>query len=267
MPVSSIPARHRSAGRPVTALSDLASTATGAISVVGRRSVVVAASSGLVVSVFAAPATATVAAENITSHPAVDTSSLTAGARAALATSPVVSVPVDASWSLDSPTLTIVADPPPPPPPPVRVAPPAASRSTARAAVPTEADPEAAPAVEIGASAPASANGSAIVEIASRYVGVPYLWGGTTPSGFDCSGYTSYVYAQVGITLPRTSSAQRNVGTVVSRADAQPGDLIWSPGHIAIYAGGDQQVDAPKPGQTIQIRNIWQSNPTFIRVS
>ncbi|MGV8965842.1 MAG: C40 family peptidase [Cellulomonas sp.] len=244
-------------------MAALASTATGAISVLGRRSVVVVASSGLVMSVFATPATATDATNLYTSHPAVDTSSLTASARAVLATSPVVSVPVDASWSMDTPTLTIVADPPPPPPRPARVARPAASRSTARAAVPAEA----APAKEIGASAPASASGSAVVEIASRYVGVPYVWGGTTPSGFDCSGFTSYVYAQVGIALPRTSSAQRNVGTVVSRADAQPGDLIWSPGHIAIYAGGGLQVDAPKPGQTIQIRSIWQSNPTFIRVS
>ncbi|WP_350339516.1 C40 family peptidase [Pengzhenrongella frigida] len=191
----------------------------------------------------------------------MDTSSLTAGARAALTTSPVVAVPDDASWALDIPAITVIADPPPPPPP-VRAAPAAASRSSARAALPAEA----APAAEIGAPAPASANGSAIVEIASRYVGVPYLWGGTTPDGFDCSGYTSYVYAQVGITLPRTSSAQRTIGTVVSRADAQPGDLIWSPGHIAIYAGGDQQVDAPRPGQSIQIRSIWQSNPVFIRV-
>jgi len=206
-------------------------------------------------SVIASPASATGPNENTISHAAVDTSSLTAGARAALATSPIVSVPDEASWSLDIPALAVVADPPPPPP---RAAPPAASRSAARAAVPAAA---------IGATAPASANGSAIVEIASRYVGVPYLWGGTTPDGFDCSGYTSYVYAQVGITLPRTSSAQREVGTVVSRADAQPGDLIWSPGHIAIYAGGDLQVDAPRPGQTIQIRSIWQSNPTFIRVS
>ena len=63
------------------------------------------------------------------------------------------------------------------------------------------------------------------------------------------------------------SSAQRNVGTVVSRADALPGDLIWSPGHVAIYAGGNTQIDSPKPGSTIQFRAIWQSNPTFIRVS
>ena len=97
MPVSSIPARHRSAGRPVTALSEFASTATGTLSVVSRRSVVVAASSGLIMSVIASPASATGPNENTISHAAVDTSSLTAGARAVLATSPVVSVSTVAS--------------------------------------------------------------------------------------------------------------------------------------------------------------------------
>ena len=113
---------------------------------------------------------------------------------------------------------------------------------------------------------PQSVSGNAVLEIAARYVGVPYVSGGTTPDGFDCSGFTSYVYAQLGISLPRTSSAQRNAGTVVSRADAQPGDLIWSPGHVGIYAGGNQMIDAPRPGKTVQFRSIWQSNPTFIRI-
>ena len=114
---------------------------------------------------------------------------------------------------------------------------------------------------------PASAVGNAVIEVAARYVGVPYVYGGTTPDGFDCSGFTSYVYAQLGITLSRTSSAQRYDGVVVSRANAQPGDLIWSPGHIGIYAGGNTQIDAPRPGKTIQFRDIWQSNPIFIRVT
>ena len=112
---------------------------------------------------------------------------------------------------------------------------------------------------------PAAANGNAILEIASQYVGTPYVWGGTTPNGFDCSGFTSYVYRQIGINLPRSSSQQGNVGTVVSRANAQPGDLIWSPGHIAIYAGNNQMIDAPRPGKTVQYRTIWQPNPKFNR--
>jgi len=238
MPMSSIPARHRAAGRPTTPLSDLAATATGSLAVVGRRSAVAAASSGLVVSMFAAPASAGPSTESAAGLPAVDTSALTASARAVLDTAPVVTVPADAVWSFDVPALTVVADPPPTP-----------TRTETR-----------------GAPAPASANGNAIVEIASRYVGVPYLYGGTTPDGFDCSGFTSYVFAQVGISLPRTSSAQRNVGTVVPRDQARPGDLIWHPGHVSIYAGGDLQIDAPQPGGTIQFRTIYQSNPVFIRV-
>jgi cell wall-associated NlpC family hydrolase len=99
-----------------------------------------------------------------------------------------------------------------------------------------------------------------------RYLGVPYLWGGNTPAGFDCSGFTSYVYAQVGIDLPRTSSEQRYAGTVVSASQAQPGDMIWSPGHIAIYAGDGMQIEAPVPGKTVRYTSIWQSSPTFIRV-
>ncbi|NMR19492.1 C40 family peptidase [Cellulomonas fimi] len=265
MPESLTAARHRAAGRPTTALDDLAASATGSLAVVGRRSAVAAASSGLVVSMLAAPASAAQPTDaGAAALPTVDTSALTASARAVLDTAPAVTVAADATWTFDVPAVTVIADPPPPPAPVRTVA--AASRSQARAAVPTEAAP-AAEAETRGAPAPASANGNAIVEIASRYVGVPYVWGGTTPNGFDCSGYTAYVYAQVGITLPRTSSAQRSAGTVVSRADAQPGDLIWTPGHISVYAGGNLQVDAPVPGRTIQIREIWQSNPTFLRFS
>jgi len=173
---------------------------------------------------------------------------LTAAARAVLDTAPVVTVNTDAAWSFDVPALTVVADPP-------RARSRAASRSEARAAVPTSA-----------VGAPVSANGNAIIEIAARYVGVPYVYGGTTPNGFDCSGFTAYVFAQLGIPLPRTSGAQRNVGIEVSRADARPGDLVMHPGHVAIYAGDDQLIDAPQPGGTAQFRAIYFSNPVFIRV-
>jgi cell wall-associated NlpC family hydrolase len=120
-------------------------------------------------------------------------------------------------------------------------------------------------AAEIAAEQAAQRRAS-VVSIAMRYLGVPYVWGGTTPAGFDCSGFTSYVFAQVGIDLPRTSSAQRYAGTVVSWAEAQPGDLVWSPGHIAIYAGDGMQIEAPVPGKSVRYTSIWQSGPTFIRV-
>ncbi|MDQ0372097.1 cell wall-associated NlpC family hydrolase [Cellulomonas humilata] len=223
---------------------------------VGRRTAVVVGTSGLVVSMLGSSASAATGGD-AGALPAVDTAALTASARAVLNTSPVVTAPVEAAWTFDAPVVTAET---PPPPPPVRAAP-AASRSTTRAATATTTAP-----AETNNAVPQSVSGNAVLEIAARYVGTPYLSGGTTPDGFDCSGFTSYVYAQLGITLPRTSSGQKAAGTIVSRADAQPGDLIWSPGHISIYAGGNEQIDSPRPGTTIQFRAIWQSAPVFIRI-
>lgn len=267
MPSSTSHGRRRSPGRPTTPLTDLATATSAGIATAGRRSAVVAAGSGLMIGMVAVPASAEGSSAGGASLAAVDSTVLTASARALLETSPVVAAAPDAVWGFDAPTLTAVTPPPPPEPEPVvETRATTTSRSTARAAV-EEAPAEEAPAEEAAsADIPASAVGNAVVEIAARYIGVPYVSGGTTPDGFDCSGYTSYVFAQVGITLPRTSSEQRYAGTVVSRADAQPGDLIWSPGHISIYAGDGMQLDAPRPGKTIQLRSIWQSSPVFIRV-
>jgi cell wall-associated NlpC family hydrolase len=219
----------------------------------------VAASGGLIMT-MALPASAAPTDGPSSALPAVDVSALTAKARAALATSPVVTVPADAAWTFDAPEITVTANPEPEPEPapePTRTAP--ASRSSERT--------DSAPAKEKASSnVPQSVSGNAVLEVAARYVGTPYVSGGRTPSGFDCSGFTSYVYAQLGITLSRTSSQQRYDGVQVSRADAKPGDLIWSPGHIGIYAGGNKQIDSPRPGKTVQFRSIWQSNPIFIRV-
>ncbi len=109
--------------------------------------------------------------------------------------------------------------------------------------------------------------GKHIANVAKKYVGTKYRSGGTTPRGFDCSGFTSYVYKKAGVKrLPTSSSAQRHVGKVIPRSKAKAGDLIWTPGHVAIYLGGNKQIDAPRPGKTVQVRSIWQSNPKFIRV-
>lgn len=276
MTSSTTRARHRAARRPITPLTMLASAASDNIASVGKRSAIVAASSGLLVSLMAAAPASAAPASSDAAVASVDVAALASEARAALSTAPTVTVAADASWTVEQTEISVT-----PAPEPVKVTTPtrtvtaAASRTaerttTATTAATTAATTEVAPVVEAAAPAsvaPASAAGSSIIDIASRYVGVPYVTGGSTPNGFDCSGFTSYVFAQAGISLPRTSGEQGKIGTVISRDQAQPGDLIYSPGHIAIYAGGNTQIDAPKPGKTVQFREIWQSNPTFIRVS
>ncbi|MGC3022715.1 C40 family peptidase [Brevibacterium sp. FAM 24630] len=102
---------------------------------------------------------------------------------------------------------------------------------------------------------------------AAKGVGTPYVMGGTSQSGWDCSGYTSWVYSHVGVNLPRTSGAQKGAGQVVSQSEAKPGDLIWHPGHVGIYAGGGQMYDAGSPGSGTSKRSYsWMGNVTFIRV-
>lgn len=108
----------------------------------------------------------------------------------------------------------------------------------------------------IAANVTSSASANAVIANAKQYLGVPYVWGGSTPSGFDCSGFVSYVYRSVGISLPRTSSAQQNVGTRISLNQLQPGDLVFrgSPAyHVGIYIGGGQYIHAPQTGDVVKI--------------
>jgi peptidoglycan hydrolase CwlO-like protein len=105
-------------------------------------------------------------------------------------------------------------------------------------------------------SSSSSGTGSAIVAYATQFVGNPYVWGGTSlTNGADCSGFVQSVYANFGISLPRTSYEQQTVGTEVSYADAQPGDLICYGGHIAIYMGNGQIVHASNATDGIKISN------------
>jgi cell wall-associated NlpC family hydrolase len=122
-----------------------------------------------------------------------------------------------------------------------------------------------------GDTATGSPSAQDVVSEATQLEGTPYQWGGTTPAGFDCSGFTQYVYAQLGVNLPRTSEEQATAGTAVpSLADAQPGDLLFfagsdgtasSPGHVGIYVGNGEMIDAPYTGTTVQEQSVATAGP------
>ena len=101
-----------------------------------------------------------------------------------------------------------------------------------------------------------------VAAIAARYLGVPYVFGGESPSGFDCSGLVAYVYAQVGIRLPHSSMLQGHMGTRVSVANAQSGDVVVFNGgsHVGIYIGGGEMIDAPYPGRVVSVDKIYSNS-------
>lgn len=140
--------------------------------------------------------------------------------------------------------------------------------STNTAASSSQAVSQAPTASTSTATTTALASASAITSYALTFLGVPYVWGGTTPSGFDCSGLVQYVYSHFGINLGRTTYTQQYAGTKISVASAQAGDLyFWgsygSAYHVAIALGGGQYVMAPAPGQNVMTGSVSSYTPSF----
>jgi peptidoglycan DL-endopeptidase CwlO len=108
---------------------------------------------------------------------------------------------------------------------------------------------------------------SGIAGIAAQYLGVPYLYGGASPAGFDCSGFTQYVYAQAGISLPHSAAEQGRLGTRVAVSAAVAGDVVVLDGgsHVGIYVGGGRMIDAPEPGRVVSVDAIYDSNYYIVR--
>ncbi len=109
-----------------------------------------------------------------------------------------------------------------------------------------------------------------VVQVGLQYQGVPYVFGGASPAGFDCSGFVMFVYAQFGVALPHSSSAQgrgQGGGHLIARADALPGDIVVMDGggHSGIFMGGNTMVHAPKPGGVVEVHPIWDPNAWFVR--
>ena len=128
------------------------------------------------------------------------------------------------------------------------------SRTTVRSKETSE------PTNNVAKAVPTSGNGSSVVTTANQYIGSKYVYGGTTPSGFDCSGFTSYVYKQYGVNLNRTAAGQYSNGVAVSKSELQPGDLVMfgksGINHVGIYVGGGKMVHAANPSRGVTTDTI-----------
>lgn len=116
-------------------------------------------------------------------------------------------------------------------------------------------------------TAPASATGQALADYALQFQGYPYVAGGNTPSGWDCSGFVQWVFAQFGVSLPHYSGAQMSVGTAVgSIAEAAPGDIIVNTQHAAIYIGNGMVINALNPAQGTQVTSLAVFSLSLIHI-
>ena len=231
-------ARHRKTARAITPLTNIRVDTTKGIALMSVTGVAVTAT-------LTGAAAATAAGDEAESAGVTTTADTAANVQ-------TVTTP-DVAWtSTDS--IEAVAEAPAPEPAPAEAA-----------AEDTSAD-EAASRSETREDLSASSSyAQTIVDTALSFQGIPYVFGGMSLSGMDCSGLTSLAYQAVGVSLPRTAAEQMYAGTTVSAAEAQPGDILAWGSHVAIYLGDGMMVHAPEPGSVVTVAAVY-GDPVYVRV-
>jgi cell wall-associated NlpC family hydrolase len=259
--------RHRAPARATTPLSSLSTSLTTTVSEhvtgIGRSGAILAMSSGLVASMGMPAGAVTRDTPNtatLSRTATAGSADLTAVSSSFVSGDPLTA-PATATVTFDRSTITAA-------PKPAAAPAPRLSRSTTRTSLPTSGTGVSSRTVTGGSFG--SARGSSTIAVAARYLGIPYRSGGTTPAGFDCSGYVRYVFAQLGVDLPRTAQQQYDAVTRIPSSQAQPGDLVFfhsggSVYHVGIYAGGGMMYDSGRLGEVITKRAIWSADISFGR--